>query len=262
MIIKNKTININKYNNMSKKRCFFLKGFIPEEIDKKYGLYIVSNIEKEVKMPDKRTDIFDVLDKQDEVSVSFVDEKNDKCLVTMLDWISKDKYPIKTNKLCYWCKHSFDSKPIGCPIKFINSRIEKSYISHITKDKYYMKENVTKTKLLKIMEHKKDSIDIKLIENEYYLTDGIFCSFNCIIAYINENSHDLFYSESKMLTYSMYKELIGKDATRIKGAPHWRLLKAFGGPFSIEEFRQTFNVFEYEECSFHMKTLSKIFKEK
>lgn len=247
---------------MSKKRCFFLKGFQPEEVNKKYGLCIISNIEKEVtKIPDNKTDIFDVLEKNDEVPVSFLDEKNDRCLVTMLEWINKEKFPNKTDKHCFWCHYGFTTKPLGCPIKFINTRIEKSYISHITKDKYYMKENITKTKLLEVLDMKLD-IDIKPIETEYYLTDGIFCSFNCLIAYIYDNSHDAFYSESKMLTYNMYKDIVGKEAKKIKAAPHWRLLKEYGGPFSITDFRKSFNVSEYEECSFHMKTLSKIFKEK
>lgn len=247
---------------MSKKRSFFLKEINTEEIDKKYGLCIISNIEKESITQDKKTDIFEVLDKNEEISISFVDDKNDKCLVTMLEWINKETYPVKTDKLCFWCKHTFTNRPLGCPIKYINDRVEKSYISHITKDKYFMKENITKNKLDQILALKKDIIDIKQIETEHYLTDGIFCSFNCIIAFICENAHDPFYSESKMLTYSMYKELIGKNAIKIKAAPHWRLLKSFGGPYTIEEFRKVFNIFEYEECSFHMKTLSKIFKEK
>ena len=116
---------------MSKKRCFFLKGFIPEEVDKKYGLYIVSNIEKENIVLQNKTNIFDVLEKNEEMPISFLDEKNDKCLVTMLDWLNKECFPIKTDKLCFWCKHSFISKPLGCPIKFINNRIEKSYVSLI-----------------------------------------------------------------------------------------------------------------------------------
>jgi hypothetical protein len=247
---------------MSKKRCFFLKGFSHEEIDKKYGLSIISNIEKEANVNENKTDITDILDKSEEVCVSFVDEKNDKCLITMLDWINKDKFPLKTDKLCFWCKHSFQTKPIGCPIKFINNRIEKSYISHITKDKYFMKENLTKNKLLHVLGIKQEYIEIKPIETEYYLTDGIFCSFNCIIAFIDENSHDFLYNESKMLTFNMYKDTLNKETKKIKPAPHWRLLKSFGGSLSIEEFRNCFNLYEYEECSFHMKTLSKIFKEK
>lgn len=247
---------------MSKKRNFFLKGFNIQETEKKFGLFIVSNIEKENIIPKNKTDIFDLIEKNEDVPISFLDEKNDKCLVTMLDWINNDIYPSSTSILCFWCKHSFSTKPIGCPIKFINNRIEKSYISQITKDKYYMKENITKTKLEQLSQLKQDTIEIKLIEKEHYVTDGIFCSFNCVMSFIQENAHDSFYSESKMLLYSMYKEYVGNNVKKIKSAPHWRLLKTFGGPFTIEEFRKSFHLFEYEECSFHMKTLSKIFKEK
>lgn len=247
---------------MSKKRCFFLKGFDVHEVDKKYGLCIISNIEVESSIPTNKTSIVDVIEKQEETHVSFVDDKNDKCFITMLDWINKEKFHQTTEIACYWCKHQFSTKPLGCPIKFINSRIEKSYVSHITKDRYYMKENLTKTKLASVLDLKSDSYDITPVETEYYLTDGIFCSFNCIMAFIKDQAHDAFYNESKMLTYNMYREVVGKKATKIKSAPHWRLLKMFGGPFTIEDFRKSFNLFEYEECSFHMKTLSKIFKEK
>jgi len=245
---------------MSKKRTFFLKGFNIQETEAKYGLSIISNIETDV-VPDNKTNIFDILEKVDESPISFVDEKNDKCLITMLDWIHKEIFPTKTNILCFWCKHSFPYKPLGCPVKYINNRIEKSYISNITKDKYYMKENLTKNKLEQVLSNKL-SVDVKPIETEHYITDGIFCSFNCVIAFINDNSKDPFYNESKMLTYTMYKEIMGKNVSKIKASPHWRLLKAFGGPLLIEDYRKTFNLFEYEECSFHMKTLSKIFKEK
>jgi hypothetical protein len=247
---------------MSKKRSFFLKGFNPEEVDKKYGLCIISNIEKETVILENKTNITEILEKSEENSVSFLDEKNDKCLITMLDWISKDSFPQKTDKLCFWCKHSFSTKPIGCPIKFVNNRIEKSYVSHITKDKYFMKENVTKQKLLKVLNIDSEIITIKPIETEYYLTDGIFCSFNCIIAFIHDHHHDQLYNESKVLTFNMYKDILHKSSSKINSAPHWRLLKSFGGSLSIEEFRKCFNLYEYEECSFHMKTLSKIFKEK
>lgn len=247
---------------MSKKRCFFLKGFDIQEVDKKYGLCIISNIEVESVIPTNKTSIIDVIEKQEETHISFVDEKNDKCFITMLDWINNEKFHQSTDIACYWCKHQFSTKPLGCPIKFINNRIEKSYVSHITKDRYYMKENLTKTKLASVLDLKSDSYDITPVETEYYLTDGIFCSFNCIIAFIKDQAHDAFYNESKMLTYNMYREVVGKTASKIKSAPHWRLLKMFGGPFTIDDFRKSFNLFEYEECSFHMKTLSKIFKEK
>jgi len=246
---------------MIKKRCFFLKGINTDEIDKKYGLCIISNIEKEDIDQENKTNIFDVIEKKEELPISFMD-KNNNCVITMLDWINYTKLPNKTDLLCFWCKHSFENSPLGCPVKYINNKIEKSYISYITKDKYCMKENVTKLKLSKILSIKQDLININVIESEYYLTDGIFCSFNCVMAFINDNYNQFFYNESKMLLYTMYKDMIKSKVNKIKAAPHWRMLKCFGGSLSIKEFRDLFNLFEYVECSFQMKTLSKIFKEK
>jgi len=246
---------------MSKKRWFFLKGFNPEETEKKYGLSIVSNIEKDVVISHNKTNILDVIEKMEESSISFLDEKY-KTIITMTNWLTQSNLPQQTDIHCFWCKHSFKSKPIGCPIKFINHRIEKSYISHITKDRYYMKENITKVKLSKLLLHCKKDIDINPIEKEYYLTDGIFCSFNCTLAWINDNAKDPFYSESKTLLYTMYKECIGNELTKIKASPHWRLLKNFGGPFTIDEYRQAINIIEYEQSCVYMKTVHKMFTEK
>ena len=72
---------------MSKKRTFFLKGFNIQDTEKKFGIFIISNIEKESIIPKNKTDIFDLIEKNEDVPISFLDEKNDKCLVTMLDWI-------------------------------------------------------------------------------------------------------------------------------------------------------------------------------
>jgi hypothetical protein len=240
---------------MSKKRCFFLKGFNSEDVDKKYGLYIISNIEKEIPDTKNKTDIFDVLEKHEENSISFL--INDDRLSTMKNWLNIEQ---KTNCLCFWCKHSFKTFPIGCPIKYINNRIEKYYISQITKDKYYMKENITKNKLEKILQIKQDNITVTSVESDYYLTDGIFCSFNCILAFINDQSFDNFYSESKMLLHTMYKTIVGKEIKKITPAPHWRLLKVFGGTFSIEEFRDCFNLVEFE--NYNSRVISQILKKK
>ena len=85
----------------------------------------------------------------------------------MLDVINREQFPSQTDILCFWCKHSFTTRPLGCPIKFINNRIEKAYVSQITKDKYFMKENVTLQKLSDITGKKiynTSSTEIKTID--------------------------------------------------------------------------------------------------
>ena len=76
-----------------------------------------------------------------------------------------------------------------------------------------LEKNLTKTKLASVLDLKSDSYDITPVETEYYLTDGIFCSFNCIISYINEeNIHKIanqldLKEEKKFTIRDIYKEL-------------------------------------------------------
>ena len=130
---------------MSKKRTFMLKNIDSLEsvntINSKYSLVLSSNLTKKEKeeLSSKTTRISDIiLSAEQENSISFLDEnkKQQKCSITMLEFINKKTLPESTNVMCFWCRHSFQTKPIGCPIKFVNSMLEKSYVSHITKDKY------------------------------------------------------------------------------------------------------------------------------
>ena len=248
----------------SKKRNFVLKNTDIHEINKTYGLTIVSNLEKNKDKEDsvERTKINDVIT-DIECSVTFLDEnkKENRCAATMIDLLSQAFIPDKTDIKCYWCKHNFDWKPIGCPIKYVNTIIEKSYISHITKDKYYMRENILKSKLKYMIDQKQ--FEIIAFPFDHYMTDGIFCSFNCTLAFIKDNNHDVFYKESYSLLHCLYYNLVGKKIAKIIPSAHWRLLKDFGGPFSIEEYRSKFNLVDYK-FMFNirdMKSISKIYKE-
>jgi hypothetical protein len=259
----------------SKKRSFMLKNIdsiILNSININYGLIVntvptSSIMSKNDVKETKTTKISDIISSIDqESSISFLDEnkKNNKCSVTMISFTGKKTLPEKTSIHCFWCKHSFTSCPIGCPIKFVNSSIEKSYVSHITKDKYYMRENITKHKLETISKEINHNIEIYPIENNYYLTDGIFCSFNCTLAFIKDNNNDMFYRESYSLLHGMYEAFIGQKIKKMTHSPHWRLLDRFGGHLSIEEFRRSFNTVEYEFI-FNlrdMKTISKVYSEK
>ena len=88
----------------------------------------------------------------------------------------------------------------------------KSYHSEVNKDNYVISENITKSKCkmindiisvnniknnTQIPENKnipfiftavkdKISVQYEIKNNDYYLTDGIFCSFNCIKAFIKD----------------------------------------------------------------------------
>jgi hypothetical protein len=247
----------------SKKRNFVLKNIDIEAVYNKYGLTIVSNLEKE-QTSLSTTKIHDVITHDIEKSIIFLDEnkKESKCVATMIELSSNNSLPDSTNIKCFWCKYNFDTKPIGCPIKYVNPLIEKSYVSQITKDTYYMRENIVQSKLDKIST-KDNQFQIEIYPFNHYLTDGIFCSFNCVLSFIKDNNHNIFYKESYSLLHCLYYDLVGKKIAKIIPSPHWRLLKDFGGPFTIEEFRKNLNTIDYK-FMFNlreMKSISKVYKE-
>jgi hypothetical protein len=78
---------------------------------------------------------------------------------------------------------------------------------------------------------------------DYFDTEGIFCSFNCMCSYLHDNLNNNLYKDSSSLIYLMYKSIFGEFPIKmnLKKAPSWKLLKQYGGPLSIEEFRDMFN---------------------
>lgn len=253
-------------NASAKKRNFVLKNIDIEKVYTKYGLTIVSNLNKENEDSFTTTKINDVISNDIEQSVIFLDEnkKETKCVVTMVELLDNNKLPDKTDIKCFWCKHNFETNPIGCPIKYVNPLIEKSYISQITKDRYYMRENIINSKLKSLTSEKKDQqFDIQEYPFNHYLTDGIFCSFNCVLAFIKDNNHNIFYKESYSLLHCLYHDLVGKKIAKIIPSPHWRLLKDFGGPLTIGEYRKNLNTIDYKFMFTlrDMKSISKVYKE-
>jgi hypothetical protein len=84
--------------------------------------------------------------------------------------------------------------------------------------------------------------------DEYYFTDGIFCSFNCVKSFIKENTHNTLYQYSEMLLIKLFNYIMSLENKNIDlnkaviyPAPHWRLLQAYGGHLSINDFRKNFN---------------------
>ena len=153
------------------KYTFVLQNINISDIDTKYNFKFKSNINDSTHRQNT-TDITN-LSSLDTISktYSFLDDskKNKKCLVSMTNSIGKP-LPTKTHIHCYWCKHSFDTNPIGCPIKFN--------------------------------------------KNNSFTTDGIFCSFNCCLSYINDNKHKSLYNMSLTYLTNMHNSIF-KVITKI-----------------------------------------------
>ena len=83
-------------------------------------------------------------------------------------------------------------------------------------------------------------IPVKYSNEKYYL-DGIFCSFNCSLSYLTTFYYSTKLWERHSLLASLYHTLTGNDFKNVKPAPHFSVLKKFGGPYSIEEYRKDFS---------------------
>ena len=254
----------------SKKYTFTLKNVNTEKVDTKYGITIISNIETNIERPNNTTNLTELTDISNSLEiVSFLDETKRlyQCNVSMIDFATKQNCKFLSYN-CFWCRHSFNTTPIGCPIKYISTNVVKSYYSEISKDTYTIKENVSKMKkkiISDTVDSTKYSLDIN--EKEYYETDGIFCSFNCCKAYIKDNKHNILYENSENLLVKLYNDIhkCPDPNIVINAAPSWRLLREYGGHLSIQQFRENFNksMFIYDGIVKNIfKPIGTLFEEK
>jgi len=238
------------YRNMSSKsrkksKYFFqLVGINLTKIHQKYGITLDDTNHQNEKEPNETTKLSELNTAKGTPDViSFLDESKRLhiCQVSMIDFTSR----MEVNLLrynCFWCRHPFNTKPIGCPTKYVSSQAVKTYHSHISKDWYTIKQDVTKERRKNLRDRR-----IQMRLGEYYETDGVFCSFNCCQAYINDHTYDRLYDHSSMLLTKMYNSMTGGDKNiKISPAPHWRTLEPYGGQINIIRFRDGFNKVDYE----------------
>ena len=186
--------------------------------------------------------------------ISFLDESKrvHRCYNAMIDFNSNMKVSMLRYN-CFWCRNAFDTHPIGCPIGFRPAKVTRRYESQISKDVYSIKEDITPKKCTELQEKianksEPDAETLTVDENEYYETDGVFCSFNCCQAWINDNKTDPKYRLSNMLLLRMYNNITGTKTNIITPAPHWRTLTQYGGHLNIVQFRDSFNKIEFQVC--------------
>lgn len=250
-----------------KRYVFSLIGVNINKIDQKYEI-VCSSSGQEDEIPTNTTKIDDLdIVKRTPDILSFLDESKRirKCTVSMVDFQSLEKLNGKKDKYkCFWDKNLIPENihPIGCPIKYIPSKATKSYHSEISKEKYTITENITRKKC-ENMERKNDP-RIIIDKNDYYQTDGIFCSFNCCMAYIQEpeNKHNSLYRQSESLLLKMYSDFYPEEkVVEIMPAPHWRMLAEFGGHLTIEQFRDCFNKVSYTDHGIVCLSIGRLYED-
>jgi hypothetical protein len=157
---------------------------------------------------------------------------NHRC--TMINRLTGNPPSSSKNLCCYWDTEPIDNpnQILGCPIDFIPTKVVQTFCSEQTNEKYDIHQYVPS---VYTNDEKNNNEHIKFT-GEYYLTDGIFCSKPCVLAFINDNIQNPIYSMSEFLLHKMCAEIYGAD-TQFFPAPHWRLLTKFGGYMSTLEFR-------------------------
>lgn len=194
-----------------KQHIFKLSGVNPDEIDKQYFKLNnnLSTVEKYI--PQQSTKISELHHFNQNITV--VDELKNTHNAKI------STVAMHTSRLnCFWDRHPIlTDKVVYCPVEKIQHPQIKIYNSYINNKSYKIQ----------------DSVNLPVEYNHYYV-DGVFCSIECCLAYIEENRTNPLYQ---------YSEYYLRDIFALndqKSAPHWRLLEVYGGNMSIEEFRKSF----------------------
>lgn len=233
---------------------FVLRDIDIEEVSRRYSFtysYDVGNANRAI--PRDNVTKLDEIIGVPEHEFSYLDETKNKrkALVAMVDITSCThlKKKKKAGIRCFWCRYPFEAPPLGCPIRYVPSYIVKQYFSYITKDYYTIKEEIVAPLPSSSPKVKPTSTEsgcesnvpiVKTVHNDYYEVDGVFCSFNCCMAWVKDNPHNSLYGNSVYLLHDMYTRCFGVTH-QIHPAPHWRMLTDYGGHMSIQEFRSHFN---------------------
>jgi hypothetical protein len=86
-------------------------------------------------------------------------------------------------------------------------------------------------------------------DKKTYSTDGVFCSFNCVKAYINDKEKlDVTYKNSHVLLGHMVCDMNGSIApVSVKPSPDKRLLIEYGGYMTEDQYKHCFDRMLYTE---------------
>jgi hypothetical protein len=162
-------------------------------------------------------------------SVVFIDEtrREHVCFISTINFKNYKKY------VCFWCRYSITENPIGCPITYLPSQEVSMFKTKTGNEIFIINEDV----MTKVDDNK------QFIEKNYYISDGIFCSFNCCQAFINDHEHDSRYNYSTFLLAKIFQELTNSFEP-IMPANHWRTIECYGGFQTITQFRSGFNKYK------------------
>ena len=235
---------------------FILKNVDSNSLDERY---LLSSFESSI-IPENVTKLADLYANKHE-TISFLDDSK-KTRTASLLMVDINDINHSGHYNCFWDRHPIGMiKPIGCPVEYVFSQGIRDYVSEISKNRYLIRESLTKKSLERIMQAK--SKDIGFISQDFYLTDGIFCSFNCCLAFIKENYRNHLYKNSEQLLYKLYFETFGKKIKLITPANHWRSLLIYGGDMTIDQFRNNLESVDYNfQGTMNLRPISHVYEKR
>lgn len=136
--------------------------------------------------------------------------------------------PETTEVRCWWCKMQHQHKPLGCPIEYVPNRIVTKISSPDKLDSYEIRD-------LEYDQFPKLEENERFVKNDYYVSRGSFCSFNCVLAYILENPKQ--YPNSTKYLYDIHYRTYGNRG-KIIPSMDWTLLKEYGGFIEKDDFHK------------------------
>lgn len=172
---------------------------------------------------DNSTNVTNLLPNNNKFTFRDLNKSRVRHLTSMVDVLSQKYLPICTDKPCWWCGYTFDSCPIGLPIRYYPNTTKPNEIHTFLKTR-----------------------NLPIYPNEYFETEGVFCSFPCCKAYILDKRFITKYKNSLTLLTLLYTKLYGKTEV-IPKAPSWQLLELWSGSLTIEQFRKSFEHTAYHE---------------
>lgn len=135
---------------------------------------------------------------------------------------------------CFWDHHPFSGEPISCPLYYRSRQVARE------ENGYIIKENIVASK------HIDDAGIVDVTTEPYYEVDGVFCSPECCLAWIHDQktkADGSKYADSERLLNFMLQ-----TTSPVLPANSFRLLKAYGGNLSIDQFRKSNKNIKYELC--------------
>lgn len=228
-----------------------------------------SDINKIINQSETMNNLFDISDQINQTDkINTLSELNldkGKKYVDFTDESIDDiiKYKSKTNEICVKCKTyeqtiiklekdicNLKNGIMDCMTNF-NKKIYESKVNFIDKNTntWTDKTDIACWWCCHKFNHIPMGIPEFINKNKYYVY-GCFCSFNCMIAY-NLDLNDSKIWDRQANIYRMKNFIDSDNKFSIHPAPSRQCLSMFGGPLSIETFRESFFIINKEfRCIF------------